>query len=245
MRAFFSVVGAAALALVACAVGTGLDEEEYVPEALEGGAAAAPGAAGNGAGGAATGGGPGTGGVLPTGGVPGSGGVAMGGTGVSGGGEAGAGAGCATGTKSCGGICIPPTFGTGCTLDTCDACPPPPVDSQGVCNADQCDFICRAGYVRNLAGTGCEPEGGGGGGSAGAGGTAAGGMPAIGGASGMGGTPATGGTVSSGGVPATGGTPSTGGSPPTGCNASLCPSCGGGPCCTISGNCGCFYVWCV
>jgi hypothetical protein len=169
---------------------------------------------------------------------------------------------CDPGLKKCGGICVPPTFGTGCTLDTCDRCPDPPSSSQGLCENGGCSFLCHDGYTIDASGAGCEPivsggTGGTGTGGAGTGGTATGGTGTGGaetGGTGTGGT-ATGGTGTGGtatGGTGTGGaeTGGTGGSPPAtggttgGCNEATCPGCslGMSKCCSSSGNCGCAWL---
>lgn len=127
----------------------------------------------------------GTGGGFPSGGsagvaTGGVGGTATGGTGGTGGtatGGSGGATGCPSGQKKCGGICVQPNPGIGCTLNDCTACPQPPPNSTWFCNNNTCDFTCTAGYIKQ--GQTCISTGSGGtssGGAPGGGGTGGGGL---------------------------------------------------------------------
>jgi hypothetical protein len=120
-------------------------------------------------------------GAFPSGGASGSGSTGSGGaaTGGTGGGATGGsgGGGCPSGQKSCGGVCVQPNPGIGCTLNDCNACPQPPPNSTWFCNSGTCDFTCTAGYVKQ--GQTCISTGSGGsssGGAPGGGGTGGGGL---------------------------------------------------------------------
>jgi hypothetical protein len=121
----------------------------------------------------------GSGGGFPTGGTAGvaTGGVGGSATGGTGGATGGTGGGCGAGQKLCGGICVQPNPGIGCTLNDCTACPQPPANSTWFCNNNTCDFTCTAGYVKQ--GQTCISTGSGGtssGGAPGGGGTGGGGL---------------------------------------------------------------------
>lgn len=89
-------------------------------------------------------------------------GGAGGSTGV--GGVAGA---CSAGQKACGGICLAPTPGIGCSMTQCTPCPAVPAHSTATCSGEQCSFQCNAGYT--LSGNSCVASGAGGSSGAGAG----------------------------------------------------------------------------
>lgn len=100
-----------------------------------------------------------------------------GGTGGTSNGGSGGATGCPAGQKKCGGICVQPNPGIGCTLNDCTACPQPPANSTWFCNSNTCDFTCTAGYVKQ--GQTCISTGSGGtssGGAPGGGGTGGGGL---------------------------------------------------------------------
>lgn len=123
----------------------------------------------------------GSGGGFPTGGtagagIGGGGGGFPGGTGGTGtGGAATGGTGgssCSAGQKFCGGVCVQPNPGIGCSTvnpTDCTACPQPPANSTWFCNNGTCDFTCTAGYVKQ--GQTCISTGSGGTSSGGGGGT--------------------------------------------------------------------------
>jgi len=92
---------------------------------------------------------------------------------------------CPSGQKRCGGICVTPTPGLGCSLTSCTPCAAAPSNSTGICTGEQCDFTCASGYRKNAGGNACEPVTGSGG-AAGSGG--AGGSAGTAGAGGSGGT---------------------------------------------------------
>ncbi len=156
----------------ACAQGT--DVGRYTGGATTGGGAGQGGASG--AAGATVGGSAGQSGAgASAGGWSGSGGSGFGGSaGAPPGGSAGAANGCASGEKSCGGVCVPPMPGIGCTLADCTPCPGAPPNSVAVCTSGVCDFSCNPDYVRN--GNFCQAVSGSGGSGGGGGGT--GGAPA-------------------------------------------------------------------
>jgi hypothetical protein len=90
---------------------------------------------------------------------------------------------CSVGQKLCGGVCIPPSPGVGCSATDCTPCPSPPPNANSVCSGTLCDFSCMSGYTKS--GSTCVSSGGGGGtggtggGGAGTGGTSGGsGCPA-------------------------------------------------------------------
>ncbi|MBX3129167.1 MAG: hypothetical protein KF718_20790 [Polyangiaceae bacterium] len=165
-----------------CATGETLDDEGSGGGSSGGSAGAAAvggktdnptgGGAGQGAGGGsagASGGAAGSGsGGQPSGGAPGSGGAATGGSG-----------GCSGGEKSCGGLCVPPSPGVGCSTTTCTPCGA--ISNANLkCTGDQCDFDCVSGYVKS--GSSCVPQSGSGGspgtgGSTGTGGSSGCAMP--------------------------------------------------------------------
>ena len=53
--------------------------------------------------------------------------------------------------KRCGGLCLPPSPGIGCSLSDCTPCPEV---SNGTrfCTDDQCDFDCESGYIKGSSG---------------------------------------------------------------------------------------------
>jgi hypothetical protein len=131
------------------------------------------------------------------GGTPAAGGEAAGsgGEAASGGDDAGsepADAGCAAGDcgggkKCCTGgngkaSCVLPAPLFGCSLDTCDRCPMPPLEGVAICQNNACNVACNPGF--ELVGAACEPIQSGTGGITGAGGKAGtGGGTSTGGAS--------------------------------------------------------------
>jgi hypothetical protein len=48
--------------------------------------------------------------------------------------------------KRCGGICVRPSPGVGCTLDHCTPCPSPPLNGFPHCDGTTCSFLCANGY---------------------------------------------------------------------------------------------------
>lgn len=166
-----------------CATGETLDDEGSGGGSSGGSAGAAAvggktdnptgGSAGQGSGGiggsagASGGAGGGGNGGQPSGGASGSGGA----TGGSGG--------CTGGEKSCGGLCVPPSPGVGCSTTTCTPCGA--ISNANLkCTGDQCDFDCVSGYVKS--GSSCVPQSGSGGspgtgGSTGTGGSSGCAMP--------------------------------------------------------------------
>lgn len=137
---------------------------------------------------------------------------------------------CGAGQKRCGGICVLPAPGIGCSLSGCEPCGAAPNNATAVCRDGACSFQCDSGYV--LAGSECllEASGGGSGGVAATGGT--------GGFAGTGGVTNTGGTRSSGGT-------SGGSSRSSACDVLSCPGCsvvGPFPCCRSNDTCGCTWA---
>ncbi|MCC6900672.1 MAG: hypothetical protein IT377_16955 [Polyangiaceae bacterium] len=140
------------------------------------GGTTAGGAAGQAGGGASSGGA--SSGGTSSGGTS-SGGSSSGGSSSGGTSSGGGGGTCSAGQKKCGGVCIAPSPGVGCSSqnDQCTPCNPPP-NSTAACSGSLCDFTCNAGYAKSgstcvSTGGGGAPGGGGGGGSGGSTGCAA------------------------------------------------------------------------
>jgi hypothetical protein len=64
------------------------------------------------------------------------------------------------GEKRCGGVCVAPSPETGCSLDTCTACPTI-ANGQSTCLGTTCDYTCNVGYTRSSGS--CVPTSGTGG----------------------------------------------------------------------------------
>lgn len=87
----------------------------------------------------------GSGGVGGTAGQAGSGGVGGGSGGTSGSGGSG---GCGSGLKQCGGLCVTPSPGVGCSLSDCTACPAV-TNGTAKCSGTACDFDCPVGTTKS------------------------------------------------------------------------------------------------